>query len=286
MSKLLYFLVLKPLSLLPFRLLYLLSDVFYVVIYYLIGYRKKVVFKNLKQSFPQKNEKEIEQIAQAFYAHFCDLVLETIKMFSISKSELDRRCRWTMPQQFNSYFEQGKNIVFGCGHYGNWEMGGVALSALSPLHILCIYHPLSNSFFNRKIKSSRERFGVRLVAKENLKIAIKEHFQRPSALAFGTDQSPTSRSKKLFWTRFLNQDTAVNFGLEKYAVEHDAPVFFMKIKKIKRGFYEYHFELITDTPKDLPYGEITRLHTLALEEQILEKPQYWLWTHKRWKRKK
>lgn len=289
MSRLLYFLLLKPLSLLPFRFLYGISDLMYLLIYYLAGYRKKVVFSNLKRSFPEKSEAEIQKIAQQFYVHFCDLMVEILKMLSLSEKELQRRAKWKNPQCFERYFAQNRHMVFGCGHYANWEMGAVGFSGLSPYKIFGVYQPLSNRFLNKKIKISRERFGVCLVSREVFKETVRRHTQEDEAeaisLGFGTDQNPTSRSNKLFWTRFLNQDTAVNFGLEKYAVECDAVVFFMKIKKIKRGYYEYEFEHITDTPKLMPRGKITRRHTRMLEQQIEEMPQYWLWTHKRWKRK-
>lgn len=252
----------------------------------MVGYRKKVVFQNLSNSFPNKSSSELNQIIKEFYAHFCDVVVESIHLFSMSEDEAIKRCKCRNPEILEPYFKANQSIVLGSGHYNNWELVGVAF-ALQVKHLtLCPYTPLSSTFLNGKMQESREKYGARLVEKPEVRKTIELKRERPFVLVFGTDQNPSSRSKKLFWTRFLNQDTAVNFGMEKYAVDYDLPVFFMNIYKIKRGYYEYEFELITGQPKETNYGFITEKHTQILEQQIIDKPQFWLWTHKRWKRKK
>lgn len=286
LSKLLYYLIIKPLSLLPLSVMYVLSDVLFVILYYWIGYRKEVVLKNLNNSFPEKSEKEIHQISKQFYSHFCDLIIESIHLFSVREEEALRRCKCRNPELLDYYYDKRKSVALGCGHFNNWELTGVSFNTQVKHETLCIYTSLSNRFFDHKMRESREKYGACLVSKSEIKNVLKKNKDTPSVIVFGTDQNPSSRSKKLFWTRFLNQDTAVNYGLEKYALDYDIPVVFMKIHKIKRGYYEFEFELITENPKDTAYGEITNAHTQVLEKQIIENPQFWLWTHKRWKRKK
>jgi KDO2-lipid IV(A) lauroyltransferase len=286
LSKLLYYLVIKPLSLLPLPVMYILSDIIFVILYHLIGYRKKVVLNNLNNSFPNKTEKEINQISKQFYSHFFDIIVESIHLFSISKEEALKRCKCRNPELLNHYFDKGKSIALGCGHFNNWEFASVVFDAQVKHKTIGIYTSLSNAFLDEKLRKSRTKYGVVLASKKEIKGIVEENKDQRSVIVFGTDQNPSSQSKKLYWTQFLNQDTAVNYGLEKYALDYDIPVIFMKIDKIKRGYYEYDFELVTENPKDTAYGEITDGHTLALEKQIKENPQFWLWTHKRWKRKK
>ncbi len=286
LSRMLYYIVIKPLSLLPLWILYRISDLGYVIIYHLVGYRKKVVQQNLTRSFPDKNEKEIRDITSKFYHHFCDLVVESIRLFSISKEEALRRCICRNPELMNQYFPEHRSVVIGCGHYNSWELLGVAFDPQVLHQTLCPYTPLSDAYMDQKMRVSRSKYGARVVDKNHLKAAVERHAGTPTVVVFGTDQNPSSRSKKLYWTRFLNQDTAVNFGMEKYAKDYNLPVFFMNVYKMKRGYYEYEFELITDNPQAEPYGAITDAHTRILEQQIIETPEYWLWTHKRWKRKR
>jgi KDO2-lipid IV(A) lauroyltransferase len=285
-SKFSFYFILKPLSLLPLPVLYLISDFLYLLIYHIVGYRKKVVFTNLYNSFPQKNTEEITEIATKFYKHFCDVMIESIKIFSISVQELGKRIKIRNPELANRFYYQGKSILVVGGHYNNWELYAVSCNTHTKLKFSGIYTPLSNKFFNKKMIESRSKFGTVLVPKKDVKKYFEQNKDKLTATVFGADQSPSATKKKTYWTRFLNQDTAVMFGSEKYAKEYNYPVLFIKIDKIKRGYYEGNFEIITEGPQSMAYGEITEKHTKALEEQILEKPEFWLWTHKRWKVKK
>ncbi len=286
LSRILYYFLLKPLSLFPLSVLYTLSNVVYYILFYVVGYRKKVVLKNLRNSFPEKNEGELQNISKKFYQHFCDLAIESIRLFSMPEEEAVKRCKCRNPELLERLFEEGKSLVLGCGHYNNWELTGVSFAAQVPHKILCIYSPLSNKFFDGKMRASREKYGANLIAKKEIRKRVEDNKNTPSIIVFGTDQNPSPRSNKLFWTTFLNQDTAVNFGMEKYAKDYDAPAVMMKIHKIKRGYYEFEFEMITEKSPSTKYGEITIQHTKILEQQIIDKPEFWLWTHKRWKRKK
>ena len=284
MSALLYYLIIKPLSLLPFWVLYLISDFLYLVLYKIFGYRVGVVTTNLTNSFPDKSPKEITDIRNKFYHHLCDLIVESIKLFSISEKEVRKRIKFVNPEVTNAYFEKGQSLMIVGGHCGNWEytvVGGLFVSH----QIVALYSTLSNKFFEKKMKESRSRFGISLLSTKDAKAFFEAGLETPSMMIFGSDQSPSS-SSKAYWTRFLNQDTAVLYGLEKYAKQYNFPVFYAAIRKVKRGYYEFSFELVEENPASTSYGEISEKHVRMLENQILEQPEYWLWTHKRWKREK
>jgi KDO2-lipid IV(A) lauroyltransferase len=170
------------------------------------------------------------------------------------------------------------------GHCGNWEYT-VAGNLVVSHQIVALYSPLSNKFFEKKMKESRSRFGISLLSTKDVKAFFKAGPETLSMMIFGSDQSPSS-STKAYWTRFLNQDTAVSYGLERYAKEYNYPVVYAGIKKVKRGYYDFSFELIEENPASTIYGEITEKHVRILENKILEQPEFWLWTHKRWKREK
>ncbi|MGB1242309.1 MAG: lysophospholipid acyltransferase family protein [Chitinophagales bacterium] len=285
MSQILFYLIIKPLSLLPIGVLLRISDFMYLILYYVVGYRKKVVFANLQNSFPNKSLKEIKIIQKQFYQHLCDLVVESIRIFSISKEEIIKRCKVVNPEIFDEYYQRGQSILVTAGHYNNWEMMAVGCNPQIPHQMMGIYSSLSNPFFDKKMKDSRAKFGIDLVAKKEVKAYFADNASRPTASFFGTDQSPPS-GKRAHWMEFLNQDTAVLFGTEKYAKEYNCPVLFGYIKKVKRGYYEMEYVTVEDEPLQTAKGEITEKHTRLLEEEIKNLPQYWLWTHKRWKRKR
>lgn len=285
MSRLLFYLIIKPLSLLPISLLLRISDFLFVVLYYIVGYRKKVVFTNLRNSFPHKSPKEIKLIGKKFYQHLCDLIVESVRIFSVSEKEVIKRCRIINPEIFDEYYQRGQSILVTAGHFNNWEMMAVASNPQIPHQMMGVYSSLSNPFFNQKLRDSRAKFGIDLVSKKDTKAYFADNANRPVAYFFGTDQSPSS-STRAHWMQFLNQDTAVLFGTEKYAKQYDFPVLFGYIKKIKRGYYEMEFVKVEDHPQQTAHGEITEKHTRFLEEEIKAAPQYWLWTHRRWKRKR
>jgi len=286
MSQIVYYLIIIPLSLLPYWVLYRISDILYYKIYYLIGFRKKVVYQNLNNSFPDKSAAEIKQIAKKFYRHFCDLIVESVKLFSISKEELIRRTKFTNPELLNRFYDQGQSIIIVAGHYNNWENFAKSFDLQMKHQGIGIYTPLTNKFFEKKFSQSRRLFGVVLLPKREVKEYFAETRDLLKAVAFGADQSPSGRTKRVHWMTFLNQETAVMFGTEKYAREYNYPVIFTGMNKIKRGVYEIWFELLEENPLDTPHGEITKKHTRLLEKQILAQPEYYLWTHKRWKRKR
>jgi len=286
MTRILYYLIIKPLSLLPLRLLYLISNLLFLVCYYLLSYRKSIVVSNLKASFPEKNKTEIKQITRKFYHFFCDFIVESLKCFSISEKQALDRCKITNPEILDNLYRNNKSIVLASGHYSNWEMAAACLNLSLKHQAAALYKPLSNKFFNKKFIESRSKFGIELIPKKEGKDYLKNNTDRNLIIGFGCDQCPKKSKNNLFWTRFLNQDTAIMFGTEKYAIEFDYAVIFMNMTRVKRGYYEIDLQIIEENPCSTSYGEISKKHTQLLEEQIRRDPAYWLWTHKRWKLKR
>jgi Kdo2-lipid IVA lauroyltransferase/acyltransferase len=280
----LYYIFLLPLSYLPFGALYVLSDLVNLILFRIIGYRKKVIYGNIKNSFPNKTDEEINAIAKQFQSHFCDLLVESIKIFSISEKQAFKRLVCTNPELLQGYFKEGKHVVLVGGHYNNWELYAVALKNHLLHETMAIYKPLSNNFFDKKMRSTRSKYGLSLISMKLTKKYFEEATTTPRAIIFASDQSP-SNPKKAHWMTFLNQETGVQFGVEKYAKEFNWPVIYGELLKIKRGFYEITYQLICEKPNEMPHGKITELHTQALEKAILKAPQYWLWSHRRWKHK-
>ena len=280
-----YYLVLIPISLLPFPVLYFLSDMLYVILYKLAGYRKKVVLNNIRKSFPSKSAHYHESVASGFYHHLCDLVVESIKIFTISEKQVMARMSCKNPEVMNRFWEEGRHVVISGGHYNNWELFAVAVHQFIRHHPVGIYKPLTNKFFDRKMQETRGKFGLEMLATSKVKQYFESGMTSPAAVIFGIDQSP-SKAASSYWMKFLEQDTAVSFGAEKYAKDYQCPVVFGRLKKLKRGHYELEFELITEHPETEAYGFITEKGTRLLEQDIREAPEFWLWSHRRWKKKK
>jgi Kdo2-lipid IVA lauroyltransferase/acyltransferase len=284
-SWLLYWLVIKPISVLPYFILYRVSDLFFLVLWYVIPYRKKVVLGNLARVFPEKSESERRTIARKFYRHFADLVIESLKNFSISRENANERMVQHNTELLNKYAAQGRSIVICGGHCGNWELWAMA-APLRLNHILLgIYKRLSNPYFDQKMRESRSRYGIVLVPTIETGNYLRTHPDEVNALIIAIDQSPANPHKAL-WIDWFGQDTAVYFGAEKYATDFDRPIVFGSIRKVKRGYYEVTYHLVTDTPKALPKEFITRKLFDILEADIRRDPELWLWTHKRWKHKR
>jgi KDO2-lipid IV(A) lauroyltransferase len=285
MSRILYYLVLKPLSFLPLWILYRLSDLLYFFFRFIFTYRKEVVFGNIQRSFPKHTEKEHRAIMYGFYRHLCDLIVEGIRLFSIPKKEVLKRFKVINPSVMDKYFEQGKDVVLVGGHYNNWEMLSAGIDLQIKHKSTGIYAPLKNAFFNKAFLDSRGKYGTQLISKKETSDFFKADRDVPACIIFGADQSPTY-SKHVIWTTFLNQDTAVAVGTEMLSKRHRCPVIYGAIEKVSRGHYTLTFtEICEDASKTKP-EEITKAHTRMLENQIIQKPAYWLWSHKRWKRKR
>jgi KDO2-lipid IV(A) lauroyltransferase len=284
-SALLYYLLLKPLSMLPYPILYGISNFFYYLIYYVVGYRKKVVFKNLKNSFPEKTDAELTVIMKKFFRHFCDLVVESVKNFSIQDKEASRRLVSVNLEVMNRYAEKGQSVILCGGHYANWELWAVAGPQQLKHQVVAIYKKLRNDYFDQKMRDSRGKFGLHLVRTLDTGEYFKSNHDKNIAMVFGFDQSP-SNPKKCIWINFMGQETGALFGAEKYAKDYNLPIIYGEARKIKRGHYEMRYELVTETPGDYAHGELTQILHTRLEKDIRKTPEYWLWSHKRWKHKR
>ncbi len=285
----LLFVWVKAHAILPMPILYILSDILYLFIYYLVRYRRKVVRKNLKNSFPDKTEKEIIQLERRFYHHFADYIVETIKLAHISQEELLRRADIRNPELVFDLMDKGHTcFIMSMGHYGNWEwFSGASARFEGRATIYQIYRPLTNKAFDRLFIYLRTRFhsfGIKKSEAVRDMINLKRN-KTHAMVPFVADQTP-SRANLHYWTNFLNQDSAILTGPERIAKKLDIPVIFADTQKAKRGFYTVDFKLITDNAKDTPEFWITERYTRMMEECILRDPAYWLWTHNRWKYKR
>lgn len=283
MSKILYFLVFLPLSKLPLFVLYWMADFVYFLFRTVWPYRKKVVAANLRRSFPEKTASEIKSIQNKFYRHLADLLAESIKNLSITESALRQRMQVENPEVLLDWADKKRNLLLVGAHYGNWEWLITAQALLFPQHAIGLGKPLSNGYLDKKINALRARFGMDIVHAHNYKDFVTQSYPAGFAMLTLSDQSPGD-SLKSYWTHFLNQPTAVIFGTEQMAHQYDLAVVFFTLKKTKRGHYSMNLDLICKSPHGLPYGEITERHTRLLEQQLREKPEFWLWSHKRWKR--
>jgi len=270
-------------SLLPFWILYGISDFLNLVLFKIIGYRKKVILSNLEKSFPDKTKQEIDNIHKGFNTFFCDMMVETIKTLTISKNEAVKRCHFTDTTLLDKLYAEKKKVIFVLGHYGNWELGGVGMSCQHDYQLYVIYKPLSNKLFNDLIIKMRTRLGTKLFTMNDTfrGMVSLRNSDETSATAFIADQAASPENS--YWTTFLNQDTAVFWGTEIIASKLNYPIVYINIDRVKRGYYEMTAEMLCENPADTKKGEISEMHTKKLEEEIIKKPEIWLWSHKRWK---
>jgi KDO2-lipid IV(A) lauroyltransferase len=273
-------------SALPFKLLYLFSDFLNVILFRLIGYRKKIVLKNLRNSFPEKTEQELYNICKKFYRHLCDFFLETIKLLTINKGDLLKRCQFTPDafDVFSKFADQNKSVLLVMGHNGNREWSCNAFNILSQHQLFVIYHPVSNKYFDGLMHRIRSRSGTRLIAMKNTYREMAVNKNGLNATAFVADQTP--RPEHAYWTTFLNQDTPVFKGMEVIAKKMNLPVLYTSVKKISRGYYEMNAEVLSENPLYTMDGELSEMFIRRLEKDIVTQPETWLWSHRRWKYKR
>lgn len=273
-------------SVMPPRILYFLSDLLYLFLYRVFGYRKSVVKRNLENAFPDKTPEEIEALCKAHYQYLCDLSLEVVKSMTISPEAVDRyfTCDDDAFEPVQRFFKENQSIILVLGHMGNWELTGAFFTqkGLHPLYV--IYHPLANPHFDKLFWNARTRNGIKLYAmKETYKSMVRDK-DKLTATAFLADQAP--RPENAHWMTFLNQDTGVFRGTENIAKMLDYPVVYLSVIRQKRGLYKLHTELLAEHPKQCAENELTELHTRRLERDIIAHPETWLWSHRRWKHKR
>lgn len=284
-DRLLFYLVLKPLSYMPMSVLFFFSDITFFLSYHLVKYRRKVVKENLKNAFPEKTPDELKEIEKGFYHHFTDFIFESIKSISISEKDVLARTSIKNVELLDKYYKQNKNVLVVCGHYNNWEFYALSLPKQLKHTTYSLYQPLKNKFFDRILLNSRKRNGMKLIKTRDIFKFFQEKNDNPKLMVIVNDQSPTNK-QKAYWNTFLNQDTGWNVGPEKLAKKFNYVVLFGHSKKIKRGVYEVEFSLVTETPQQTNDEYITDKYASILEDIIKKKPEFWLWSHKRWKHSK
>jgi len=273
-------------SILPFWLLYRISNCLYFFVYLVFGYRKQIVLENLKNSFPEKTEEEINTICKKFYCFFCDWIIETIKSITISKKQALKRCHFTDTSLLDKFSAEKRKIIFVMGHFGNFELAGAEVAFNTDYQLHVIYKPLENKYFNNLINKKRVRFGTKIIPMNTTfkTMVTNRNSKELSATTFIADQTPPKDNA--YWTTFLNQETPIFLGTEIIASKLNYPIIYIGLRQIKRGFYEMTLELLCENPNKTRKGEISELHTKKLEESIKMQPEIWLWSHKRWKHKR
>ena len=288
--QLLLFIIVYPIiwliSILPFRLLYIFSDFVCFLVYNVFGYRKKVVRENIAMALPHLSEKERLNIEKKFYQHMCDMFLEMIKTMSISQKEMEKRFVFTNLDLYLDLEKKGKSIALLCAHYASYEWA-VSMNYHITFTGYGVYKKINNKYFDRLIKKIRGRFKAPLITTRETIPTIDRNNRTNNLAVYGlaSDQSPQA-SKAYHWAPFMGIETPVHTGAEMLAKRFDMNVIFLKNKKVKRGYYQATFELMAYHPKEVPNYEISDDFLRRVEKQILEAPEFYLWTHKRWKHKK
>lgn len=268
------------LSILPLRVLYIIADFLYYIVY--SAYRQKVVHKNLTHAFPEKSQQELKALERSFYKHFCDLLVEYIKSLSMTPSQITRRCTILNIGLLQKLYAAGRHVLLVTGHQGNWEWAANAIALQTSYQIGVIYKPLSNPYFDQLVKKKiRERFGKFTIYEKQVLRAMLQYDAAPKATAFLADQAPDPQHAYVI--EFLNQPTHVTTGLEKLATKLNQTVVYVHIGKTKRGYYSIEPELLAEDPQMLAAQTITNLYIQRLEAAIRQQPATWLWSHNRWK---
>ncbi|MCL3781646.1 lipid A biosynthesis acyltransferase [Prolixibacteraceae bacterium JC049] len=289
MDKILYYILkgaTKLMHFVPIQVHYFFSDILFFLMCHVMKYRKKVIVTNIRNSFPEKSDAEVKQIMRKFYAHFCDMVFETLYFAHISKKEILKRLEVRGVDQVNQLTDSGRNVVLVMAHYGNWEwMSAAPADVNAPYYHF--YKPLRSKAWDRFMLESRSRWGGLLTDKKDVyRSLMGMHRQNKVTVSgFVGDQTPKANEIQ-YWTNFMNQDTPVLLGAEKIAKKLDAPIFFIHMNRKKRGYYEVDTIPLIMEPKDEEPFAITEKHVRFLEEIIRRRPELWLWSHKRWKHKR
>ena len=274
------------LSLLPLSVLYVLSDILFVLAYYVLRYRRRLVRKNLMDSFPEKKKSEIIKIEKGFYLFLCDYIVESMKLLTMSKKNLQRRMVFKGTETVNEIIADGQSCAIYLGHYCNWEwITSLPLYVTKDAQCGQIYHPLENKDFDRLFLRLRERMGAVCIPMAETLRRIVEFKKKGKQVVVGyiSDQVPYWNNIH-YWTNFLHHDTPVLTGTERIAKSANHAVFYMDVKCVRRGYYECEFKLITREPKKYKDFELTEIYFRELEKTIQRDPKYWLWSHNRWKR--
>lgn len=271
---------------LPFWAIYALSDAVRVVIFYGIGYRKKVVFENLHGSFPEKSEAEIRQLALLFYKNLCDITLEGFKGLTLSKAELMRRYRFKNAEAVNFWLAQNRSVILTGMHFNNWEWGVLSFSLWLRGEVVGVYKPLSNRRVEKFLNEKRGQWGMILTHPKDTREAVERFKNEAAVFILMADQSPSNSRTAQWIPSFLNRETACIHGVETIALVHEIPVWQFQVERVRRGFYEVELMPVCLHPAEKRATEITADYMAGIEKLIRQRPENWLWSHKRWKLKR
>jgi len=278
--------ILWLISILPFPILYLFSDFVYFLIYRVIGYRKKTVRENIALALPHLSEQERLIIEKKSYHHLCDMFLEMIKTMSISEKEINKRFSYTNLDVYLDLEKKGKSIALMCAHYASYEWV-LSMNNHITFKGYGIYKKIANPYFDKLVKNIRAKFKAYLITTKETKTTIEQNAKNGilGVFGFASDQTPR-RSDNMYWDNFMGIQTPIHVGAEMLAKRYDMNVIFLKVKKVKRGYYEASFEVLSDDVKSIPDYKLSENFMRKVEQQIYEAPEFYLWTHKRWKHKK
>lgn len=278
--------ILWCISILPFRLLYVVSDGFYFLTYYIIGYRKKIVRENLALTLPYLSDKERLIIEKKTYQNMCDVFLEMIKTLTISKSEMERRFKFKNIEVYLDLEKKGKSIALLCAHYASYEWV-ISINSKISFEGYAVYKRINNRYFDKLVRDIRSKFKATLITTKETIPTMENNFKnnKPSLYGLVSDQSPRLDSV-YHWNKFMGIEVPIHTGGEMLAKKYDMNILFLRTKKLRRGFYEAELEILSENAKEVPDYEITDRFLKLVEQQIYEQPEYYLWTHKRWKHRK
>jgi KDO2-lipid IV(A) lauroyltransferase len=287
--QLLVFILVYPiiwlLSILPMRVLYFISDGIYILLYYVIGYRKKVVRNNLLLAFPEKSEMERLDIEKKSFRHFVDIFVEMIKSFTISKKEISKRFTYKNLETIDEFYNNNKSLIIMAMHYANWEwVISISLHKLVQHKFYVAYRKIDNKYFNEKMKASRSKFNGIMISTSKLLDLIHKNDKNSKLSIYGllSDQSPLLK-KTHYWSDFMGVNVPIHTGAEMLAKKYNYPVLYLHVERVKRGYYESTIEILAEHPREFEDYEITDLFLQRIEKQIRKNPEYYFWTHNRFK---
>lgn len=272
-------------GILPFFVMYLFSDFARFLLQYVIRYRLKVINSNLDKALPGLGKQEKRRLVRKVYMNLSDVLVEGIKSFTMTRRQVRCRHRILNAEILDPYLKSGKSIIAVTAHYNNFEWGSLSPGVFTDYNLIAFYKPLSNKYIDRFVRRSRSKFGTTLASIRETTSTFAHYKNIPTVYLMAADQSPSNHSKAI-WVNFLGIETAFLHGPEKHAASNDYPVFYIHVERVKRGYYTCELSLLADNPAILPEGEITRRYAAKIESIISGKPENWLWSHRRWKKKR
>jgi Kdo2-lipid IVA lauroyltransferase/acyltransferase len=281
---LLFFLAVIFVGLLPVPVLYAFSDLLRFIAYWIIGYRRDMVRKNLKGSFPGITDKELKRLTYLFYKNLADILMEGIWSFTISRKKVINRFKILNPEVIKTFSDSQQSIIGVTGHYANWEWGSLSASLQTDFNVVAFYKPMNNKYIDKFVRWSRSRFGTTLSAIHETSLTFEKNREIKTLFLLAGDQGmPEKYSERAYWIHFLNHNIPFLHGMEKHARLNNLPVIYIDIQRIRRGYYTVELSVLTTAPLELESVFLTEMYARRLESIILEKPENWLWSHNRFK---